>query len=87
MRSIWAKRAGWAIIAGTGLAGLVWFAWPQPVPVDLSTVTRGPMEVTVDDDGKTNVRHIYTVSATDRWEGTENLPAARRAGTFPPRRR
>jgi HlyD family secretion protein len=46
-----------------GLAGLIWFAWPQPVPVDLAVVTRGPMEVTVDDDGKTNVRHIYTVSA------------------------
>ena len=63
MQGIWAKRAGWAIIAGTGLAGLVWFAWPQPVPVDLAIVTRGPMEVTVDDDGKTNVRHVYTVSA------------------------
>jgi HlyD family secretion protein len=63
MRGIWAKRVGWAIVAGAGLAGLVWFGWPQPVPVDLAVVTRGPMEVTVDDDGKTNVRHIYTVSA------------------------
>ena len=63
MRSIWAKRAGWGIVTAAGLGGLVWFAWPQPVPVDLATVTRGPMEVTVDDDGKTNVRHIYTVSA------------------------
>src|SRR5215471_21323818 len=63
MRGIWAQRAGWAIVGGTGLAGLIWFAWPQPVPVDLAVVTRGPMEVTVDDDGKTNVRHIYTVSA------------------------
>src|SRR5215470_3485019 len=63
MRSIWAKRTGWAIVVTTGLAGLVWFAWPQPVLVDLAVVARGPMEVTVDDDGKTNVRHIYTVSA------------------------
>lgn len=63
MQGIWAKRTGWAIVIGTGLAGLVWFAWPQPVPVDLAVVTSGPMEVTVDDDGKTNVRHIYTVSA------------------------
>jgi HlyD family secretion protein len=31
--------------------------------VDLATVTKGSMEVTVDDDGKTNVRHIYTISA------------------------
>jgi HlyD family secretion protein len=63
MRSSWSKRTGWAIVAGAGLGGLVWFAWPQPVPVDLATVTRGPTEVTVDHDGKTNVRHVYTVSA------------------------
>jgi HlyD family secretion protein len=63
MRGIWAKRAGWTIVAGAGLAALVWFEWPQPVLVDLAAVAKGPMEVTVDDDGKTNVRHIYTVSA------------------------
>src|SRR6516162_6621630 len=57
------KRAAWAVAVVAGLAGLVWFAWPQPVLVDLAVVARGPMEVTVDDDGKTNVRHIYTVSA------------------------
>jgi HlyD family secretion protein len=39
------------------------FAWPRPIPVDLATVTKGPMEVTVDDEGKTRVRHVYTVSA------------------------
>src|SRR6516225_9027642 len=63
MQGIWMKRAAWVIVVATGLAGLVWFAWPQPVLVDLAAVARGPMEVTVDDDGKTNVRHIYTVSA------------------------
>ena len=63
MRSIWAKRAIWGIVVATGLVGLLWFAWPQPVLVDLAVVASGPMEVTVDDDGKTNVRHIYTVSA------------------------
>src|SRR6516165_3814669 len=51
------------IVASAGLAGLIWFAWPQPVPVDLAVAAKGPMEVTVGDDGKTNVRHIYTVSA------------------------
>src|SRR6516225_4480642 len=60
---VWVKRASWVFIAGAGLAGLIWLAWPRPIPVDIATATRGPMEVTVDDDGKTNVRHIYTVSA------------------------
>src|SRR6266536_1797939 len=63
MRTIWIKRAAWFVVLGVGLAGAVWFAWPRPVGVDLATVTRGPMEVTVDDEGKTRVRHIYTVSA------------------------
>jgi HlyD family secretion protein len=59
----WTKRAFG--IAGVALvaAGLAWFAWPRPVMVDIATVAKGPMEVTVDDDGKTHVRHVYTVSA------------------------
>jgi HlyD family secretion protein len=60
---MWAKRAVWTVVFVVALAGLAWFAWPQPIPVDLATVSRGPMEVTVDDDGKTEVRHVYTVSA------------------------
>jgi HlyD family secretion protein len=45
------------------LGGALWLAWPPPVGVDLVAATRGPMEVTVDDDGKTEVQHVYTVSA------------------------
>jgi len=63
MRTIWVKQAGWALVLGLGLAGLVWFAWPRPVAVDTALVTKGPMEVTVDDEAKTRIRHIFTVSA------------------------
>jgi len=63
MRSIRMRWAGWTIAIGAGLAGLVWLAWPQPALVDLAVVSRGAMEVTVNDDAKTHVRHIYTVSA------------------------
>ena len=56
----WIKRAVWALLVAAGLAGIGWFAWPRPILVDLATVTRGSMEVTVDDDGKTEVRHVYT---------------------------
>ena len=63
MAAKWTKRiigaAALAAIAG----GLAWFAWPRPVLVDLATVAKGPIEVTADDDGKTHVRHVYTVSA------------------------
>jgi HlyD family secretion protein len=63
VRGIWIKRAAWVGVVGMGLAGAVWFAWPQPVGVDLAAVSRGPMEVTVEDEGKTHMRHVYAVSA------------------------
>ena len=63
MSNIWVKRTAWSAAIGIGLAGLAWFAWPRPLLVDTAIATKGPMEVTVDDDGKTEVRHVYTVSA------------------------
>ena len=63
MRAKWVKRSGWVLAAALGLAGATWYVWPRPIAVDLAIVTTGPMEVTVDDVGKTRVRHIYTVSA------------------------
>jgi HlyD family secretion protein len=59
----WKTRAAWGLMAALVVIGLAWFARPRPIPVDLATVSKGPMEVTVDDEGKTNVRHVYTVSA------------------------
>jgi len=63
MQAKWLKQTGWIVGVLLVLGGLVWFAWPRPIAVDLATATRGKMEVTVDDEGKTRVRHIYTVSA------------------------
>ncbi|MHC6157025.1 efflux RND transporter periplasmic adaptor subunit [Bradyrhizobium elkanii] len=57
------KRIIGVVVVGLIAAGLIWFAWPRPLPVDLATVVKGPIEVTADDDGKTHVRHVYTVSA------------------------
>ena len=63
MDTTWTKRAPWIVVAGLALGVLVWFAWPAPLVVDIGIVSKGPMEVTIDDDGKTEVRHVYTVSA------------------------
>jgi len=63
MRAKWTKRILGAFVLGLAITGLVWFAWPRPIPIDLATVSKGPMEVKVDDEGKTRVRDIYTVSA------------------------
>jgi len=63
MSANWTKRIIGVVVLGLIAVGLTWFAWPRPLPVDVTTVVRGPIEVTADDDGKTRVRHIYTVSA------------------------
>jgi len=41
----------------------VWAFRPRPVPADFATVARGPLEVTVADEGRTRVRDRYVVSA------------------------
>ena len=63
MRTIWLKRTIAVVALGTLVSGIVWFGWPRPIAADFATVTKGPMEVTVDDEAKTRVRHVYTVSA------------------------
>ncbi|MHC5113721.1 MAG: efflux RND transporter periplasmic adaptor subunit [Planctomycetota bacterium] len=45
------------------LAALVVAFLPEPVPVDLVTVTEGPLRVTVDEEGMTRIRERYVVSA------------------------
>ncbi len=54
------------LAVGGGLvvvAAVTWFLRPAPVGVDLAGVSRAPLEVTVDDEAKTRIRHVYTVSA------------------------
>jgi HlyD family secretion protein len=57
------KRIIYAVVA-LGVVGLLALgARPKPVEVQTATVVRGPMRITVDDDGKTRVRERYTVPA------------------------
>ena len=37
--------------------------WPRAVPVEAGSVSRGPLIVTVDEEGMTRVKHRYVVSA------------------------
>lgn len=55
-----------ALWAGLGLvlaAGLVYAFRPRPVPVDLVPVEVGPLQVTLDEEGRTRVRDAYMLSA------------------------
>jgi len=57
------RLALWGTIGLLLLVGLVWAFWPRPVPVDLAAAERGPLTVTVDEEGETRVRDVYTLSA------------------------
>ena len=45
------------------LAGLVYAFWPRPISVSLVAAERGPLLVTIEDEGETRVKEVYTISA------------------------
>ena len=52
------------ILGGLLLIGpLAYGFWPSPVQVDVAKVVRGPLTVTVDEDGRTRVRERYIVAS------------------------
>ncbi len=53
--------SGLVLIAAAAV--LMYVFRPQPVPVEVAEVTRGPMQVTVEEDGQTRIRERYIVSA------------------------
>ncbi len=48
--------------ASVTVAGLTYALRPQPTLVDLGAVTRGPIAVTIEEEGRTRVRELYSVS-------------------------
>lgn len=61
--SRWLKRGALALLVSVVAAILVKAWLPKPLPVDLVALGRGPMRVTVDEDGRARVRDRYIVSA------------------------
>jgi len=59
----WIRRGSLAL-AVLVVVGLIVVAWiPNPVEVEVATVTRGPLVVTVNEDGRTRVKDRYVVSS------------------------
>lgn len=57
------KRVALAATAGLIAAGFVWALRTKPVSVDIQAVTRAPLAVTVDEEGKTAIKNVFAVSA------------------------
>ncbi|MBP6506811.1 MAG: HlyD family efflux transporter periplasmic adaptor subunit [Opitutaceae bacterium] len=61
-RRYWARRLPWlggALLLALIVVGL----WPKPLPVETAVVTRGPLVVTVDEEGMTRVKNRYVISS------------------------
>ncbi len=55
----WLPYAGAFLLVGLIVGGL----WPQPVPVETAPVSTGPLCATVNEEGKTRIKHRYVLSA------------------------
>jgi len=58
-----ARRITYSLLLACAVAAIAYGFKPQPVAVDVETVSTGPMMVTVDEDGRTRIREKYIVSA------------------------
>lgn len=58
-RRRWLPYAGGALLLALIVTGL----WPRPLPVELATAARGPLLVTVDEEGQTRVRNRYVIAS------------------------
>jgi HlyD family secretion protein len=59
----WRQRILLAALLLFATLAIVWAFLPRPVPVETATVSRGPLRVTVDEEGKTRLRDRFVVSA------------------------
>ena len=59
----WIRRIALGLVVLLLVAGAVMAFQPKPVLVDLAAAERGPLEVTIDEDGRTRVMDHYVVSA------------------------
>ncbi len=57
------RIAGLSVVALVVAAGLVWGFWPRPVKVEIAQVVRQPMDVSVEEEGRTRVKERYELYA------------------------
>ncbi|OHV78735.1 efflux RND transporter periplasmic adaptor subunit [Ensifer sp. LCM 4579] len=58
----------WGSLLGVLAAAIAYALRPQPIPVDLATAAIGMLRVTIDEEGETRVRDVYTLHAPLRGQ-------------------
>lgn len=60
------QKSRWIIIIAISMAvifAIVYGFMPRPVPVDIAKALRGPLTVTIEEEGKTRVKDMFIISA------------------------
>lgn len=60
------KKKTWIVVIAGGIATVALLAWafaPRPLEVEVASVTEGPFETSIEEDGKTRLRDRYVISA------------------------
>ena len=65
LAQIWRMARSWRFLAMVAVVAAILAAalWPESIEVDVTQATRGPLQVTIDEEGETRVRERYVVSA------------------------
>jgi HlyD family secretion protein len=59
----WPRRILFAALLLVSALFILWAFLPRPVPVDTARVSRGPLRVTVEEEGKTRLKDRFVISA------------------------
>jgi len=59
----WIKRILLGLVLAAIVAIIAWAMLPQPVPIEVATIDRGPLSVTVDEDGRARVEDRHVIAA------------------------
>ncbi|HZW08589.1 MAG TPA: HlyD family efflux transporter periplasmic adaptor subunit [Phycisphaerales bacterium] len=59
----WLRTTLLVLLLAAGVGAVGYALWPKPVPVEIALAERGPMRVTVDEDGNTRIKERYLISA------------------------
>ena len=63
MFATWIKRILGILVVAAVVAVIVYALIPAPIGVDVAVIGRGPLEVTVDEEGVAQIRDVFRVSA------------------------
>jgi len=59
----WRRRIGLFVLSAAIILAVGYGFWPKPIPVDVKTVTRAPLQVTIEEEGKSRVKDRFVLSA------------------------